>query len=106
MSLNPPSRTRATVVRAGHRTTPVSLSDWYGGQILAPVDTWTLMVATGRSRSDLRRSQLWVMARVGARSAEFLELQAGRRAGSGTPAGHQAAPASEGECEEWLPLVG
>jgi hypothetical protein len=50
MSLNPHSRTRATVVRAGYRTTLVSLSDWYGGQILAPVDTWILMVATSRIR--------------------------------------------------------
>ncbi len=40
-------RTRATVVRAGENTTLVSLADWYGGQILAPVETRIIEAAVG-----------------------------------------------------------
>jgi hypothetical protein len=46
-------RTCATVVRAGETTTLVSLADWYGGQILAPVDTGIIETAVGRPHRQL-----------------------------------------------------
>ena len=75
MSLKRHIQTRATIIRAGDTTTLVSIEDWYGGQILAPVDTAVLEDATGKRRAELPDTQLWVMARLTASHAEELDLQ-------------------------------
>lgn len=75
MSLKRHVQTRATVIRAGDTTTFVSLEDWYGGQILAPVDTQIIEAAAGKPRHQLPRTQLSVMAQLTAHSAEELDLQ-------------------------------
>lgn len=67
--------TLATVVRAGDTTTLVSLSDWYRGLILAPVETWVITAATGRALRDLPGTQLLVQARLGAVLADGLALK-------------------------------
>lgn len=69
------SRTVATVVRAGPRTALVTLSGWHRGQILVPVETWILTVATGRSLKDLPGTRLWVSACVDALLDNDLALQ-------------------------------
>ncbi|MGP4091018.1 hypothetical protein [Streptomyces sp. KR55] len=46
MSLKRHVQTRATVIWAGDTTTLVSLEDWYGGNILAPVDTRIIEAVT------------------------------------------------------------
>ncbi len=46
MGLKGHVQTRATVVRAGGTTTLLSIENWYGGQILTPVDTSIIEVAT------------------------------------------------------------
>lgn len=68
-------RTVATVVRAGPRTALVTLSGWHHGQILVPVATWILTVATGRSLTDLPGTRLWVSARLDALLDNDLGLQ-------------------------------
>lgn len=75
MSLKRHVQTRATVIGAGDTTTLVSLEDWYGGQILAPVDTWIIQAATWKPRQQLPHTQMSVMARLTAQSAEELDLQ-------------------------------
>ncbi|MBT2511320.1 hypothetical protein J7I98_36995 [Streptomyces sp. ISL-98] len=75
MSLKRHVRTRVTVVRAGDTTTLVSLEGWYGGVLLAPVDTRIVVAAVGMSRHCLPDTQLWVMARHTARAAEDLDLR-------------------------------
>lgn len=70
-----PFRTRARIVRAGHYTTLVALPDWYGGQILAPVDTLTLLEATGWNLEDLPGEQLWVTAQLTAATSGGLGLR-------------------------------
>ncbi|MGW5465108.1 hypothetical protein [Streptomyces sp. NPDC003996] len=75
MSLKGHVQTRATVVRAGETVTLVSIEDWYRGQILAPVDTAIVEAAAGKLRQHLPDTQLWVMARLTAQSAEDLDLQ-------------------------------
>lgn len=75
MSIKRHIRTRATVIRAGRNETMVALDDWYGGQILAPVDTQIIEAATGKPREQLPDTQLSVMARLTAQSAEQLDLQ-------------------------------
>jgi hypothetical protein len=75
VSLKRHVQTRATVVRAGDTTTLVALDNWYGGQILAPVDTSIIEAAAGRPRQELAETQLWVMARLTAQSAEELDLR-------------------------------
>ncbi|MDT0470243.1 hypothetical protein, partial [Streptomyces gibsoniae] len=62
MSLKDHVQTRATVVRAGETVTLVSIEDWYGGQILAPVDTAIIVAAAGKPRQHLPETKLWVMA--------------------------------------------
>lgn len=75
MSIKRHIQTWATVIRAGDTTTLVSLVDWYGGHILAPVDTRIIETATGKPREQLPDTRLSVMARLTARSAEQLDLQ-------------------------------
>lgn len=75
MGLKRHVRTRATVIRAGDTTTLVSIENWYGGQILAPVDTHVIGAAAGKPRRQLPDTQLLVMARLTAQSAEDLDLQ-------------------------------
>ncbi|MDT0465724.1 hypothetical protein, partial [Streptomyces gibsoniae] len=55
--------------------TLVSIEDWYGGQILAPVDTAIIVAAAGKPRQHLPETKLWVMARLTAQSAEDLDLR-------------------------------
>ena len=74
MSLNWHIQTRATVIRAGDTTTLVSLDDWYGGKILAPVNTLLLQEVTGMPREKLAGTPLWVKARLTASCAEDLDL--------------------------------
>jgi hypothetical protein len=69
------SRTVATVVRVGPRTTLVTVSGWHHGQILAPVETWILTVAPGRSLAALPGTRLWVTARLDALLDTDLALQ-------------------------------
>ncbi|GGU62313.1 hypothetical protein [Streptomyces lavendofoliae] len=66
--------TRAIVIRAGHITTLLSIPDWYGGQILATVDTWIIESATGIPCHRLPDTQMWVMADLTARTSEDLRL--------------------------------
>lgn len=70
-----PFRTRAHIIRAGHYTTLVALPDWYGGQILAPVETFTLLEATGWNLEDLPGEQLWVTAQLTAATSGGLGLR-------------------------------
>lgn len=72
---HPHSRTRAIVIRAGNHTTLLSLPAWFGGQLLAQVDTHTIHAATGLHRHDLPDVQLSVLARLDASTAEGLELK-------------------------------
>ncbi|NUK23700.1 hypothetical protein [Streptomyces lunaelactis] len=77
MTLNPPTAhtlTRATIHRAGPVTVLVTVQGWYNEQLLAPVRTETLLEVTGRNREDLRRSSLWVMARLDATTYAGLAL--------------------------------
>ncbi|MFC8538013.1 hypothetical protein ACFUJY_29435 [Streptomyces sp. NPDC057249] len=71
----PHTPTTAIVVRAGCRTTLVVLPDWYRGQILVPVETWVVMMATGLTRAALPDTQLLVRARLGARTEQQLDLE-------------------------------
>ncbi|MCM2393905.1 hypothetical protein [Streptomyces albipurpureus] len=71
----PHVRTRATVVRAGDRTTLVSLAAWYGGQVLVPVETWVITVATDKRLRDLPGTELSVRARLSARTEAGLALE-------------------------------
>jgi hypothetical protein len=69
------TRTEAVVVRAGVRTALVSLAAWYHGQILAAVDTWELVAATGHRLPQLPGTWLTVAARLDAIMDEGLELR-------------------------------
>ncbi|MET7563757.1 hypothetical protein ABZS95_26685 [Streptomyces sp. NPDC005479] len=75
MIQSPHSMTRATVVRAGRRTTLVVLPAWCKGQILIPVETWIIMMATGQTRGSLPGTELQVRARLKARTEAGLALQ-------------------------------
>lgn len=77
--------TRAAVIRAGDTTTLLSVEGWFGGQILAPADTGIIETATGKPRQDLPGTQLSVMARLAARSAEELDLRQWKPLSSGDP---------------------
>lgn len=96
MSLKVHTMTRATVVRAGYYTTLVSLADWYGGQILAAVDTSVVQKITRQARQDLPGVELWVWARVDARSAEDLALKDWTQSTT-NPENTKAAPPAEGD---------
>lgn len=63
------------MVRVGCDTTLVALPAWFNGQILAPVETWVIMMATGRTRETLPGTELWVGARLDARTEADLALQ-------------------------------
>ncbi len=63
------------MVRAGDTVTLVSVEGWYRSQILAPVDTAITEAAAGKLRQHLIETQLWVMARLAAQSAEDLDLR-------------------------------
>lgn len=67
--------TRATLVRVGTQTAHVVLPLWYGGQILAPVETWAVMMDTGLTRAQLLGAALCVSARLDARTERGLELR-------------------------------
>lgn len=73
--VSPHTTTRATVVRAGYRTTFVALPDWCQGQVLVPVETWIIMAASRKPREDLPGTELWVRARLDARTEFALALQ-------------------------------
>ncbi|MER7814576.1 hypothetical protein [Streptomyces sp. NPDC096153] len=67
--------TVATVHKAGRRTSLVRLDEWYGGQILASVPTRALRAALGQERRDLPGTAFWVMAQLGATTADELDLR-------------------------------
>ncbi|MDQ0847747.1 hypothetical protein [Streptomyces sp. V1I6] len=96
MSLKAHTRTRATVIRAGYYTTLVSLADWYGGQILAAVDTSVVQKITRKACQDLPGVELWVWARVDARFAEDLALKDWTQP-TANPGNTKTAPPSEGD---------
>lgn len=73
--VSPHTTTRATVVRAGDTTTLVALPAWFRGQVLVPVATWIITAATGKRREDLPDTELWVRARLDARTEFALALQ-------------------------------
>ncbi|MEV0493425.1 hypothetical protein OH782_41465 (plasmid) [Streptomyces sp. NBC_01544] len=75
MSQSPLSTTRATVVRAGQRTTLVALPAWCNGQVLIPVETWIIVMATGQMPGSLPGTELEVRARLKARTEAGLALQ-------------------------------
>ncbi|MCX5318114.1 hypothetical protein [Streptomyces sp. NBC_00154] len=75
MSHSPLITTRATVVRAGQRTTLVALPAWCNGDVLVPVETWIIMMATGQTRGSLPGTELDVRARLTARTEAGLALQ-------------------------------
>ncbi|MFP1629739.1 hypothetical protein ACLB9X_32295 [Streptomyces sp. 5K101] len=95
MTLNPPTAhtlTLATIHRAGPFTTLVTIQGWYHEQILAPVQTETLLEVTGRSRADLPGERVWVMARLDATVPAGLALRGWSLDEPTTPRHTQAEP--------------
>jgi hypothetical protein len=53
----------------------VALPAWCNGQVLIPVETWIIMMATGQTLGSLPGTELEVRARLKARTEAGLALQ-------------------------------